>query len=115
MLESVRALGLEGVIAKRIDAPYVSSRSDTWLKLKCKQQQELVVCGFVDRAGAVGEVGALLLGYHDHGKLEYAGNVGTGWDAAAAADLHQRAVAVGLARPLRWRASTGAAAPQRPR
>jgi bifunctional non-homologous end joining protein LigD len=91
LLESVRALGLEGVIAKRVDAPYVSRRSETWLKLKCRQRQEFVIGGFVDRAGSAGEVGALLLGYHDDsGTLQYAGNVGTGWNAETGAQLHQR-------------------------
>ena len=38
--------GLEGIVAKRADAPYVSRRSETWLKLKCKHRQEFVVCGY---------------------------------------------------------------------
>jgi len=91
LLESVRALGLEGVIAKRADAPYVSRRSETWLKLKCRQRQEFVIGGFIDRAGSKSEVGALLLGVHDAGgRLQYVGNVGSGWDAKGGAQLHRR-------------------------
>jgi bifunctional non-homologous end joining protein LigD len=91
MLESARALGLEGIVAKRLDAPYVSRRSETWLKLKAHERQEFVIGGFVDRAGSKDEVGSLMLGYHDeHGALQYAGNVGTGWDASTGADLHRR-------------------------
>ncbi|MDP9964700.1 ATP-dependent DNA ligase [Variovorax paradoxus] len=45
-------MNLEDVIAKRLDAPYVSRRSETWLKLKCKQRQEFVVCGYTDRTEA---------------------------------------------------------------
>ena len=69
MLAAACQLGMEGVIAKRADSPYVSSRTETWLKLKCGQRQEFVVIGFTDRTGARGEVGGLLLGYHEDGKL----------------------------------------------
>jgi bifunctional non-homologous end joining protein LigD len=71
---------MEGVIAKRADAPYVSRRSETWLKLKCKLRQEFVICGYTDRTDEAGQVGSLLLGVHDDGgKLASAGSVGTGW------------------------------------
>jgi bifunctional non-homologous end joining protein LigD len=91
VLAQVCELKLEGVIAKRADAPYVSERTETWLKLKCSQEQEFVIGGFVDRTGAAAEVGSLLLGVHDGaGRLVYAGNVGTGWDAKAARDLHRK-------------------------
>lgn len=65
VLQSACQLNLEGVIAKRRDAPYVSTRSDTWLKLKCAQRQEFVIGGFTDRSNAADEVGSLLLGVHD--------------------------------------------------
>ena len=112
MLESARALGLEGIIAKRLDAPYVSRRAPTWLKLKCRERQEFVVGGFIDRGGAVAEVGSLMLGVHDDaGVLQYVGNVGTGWDAQAGAELHRRLVKLerssspfppGAVEPNRW-------------
>ncbi|WP_280153622.1 DNA ligase D [Piscinibacter sp. XHJ-5] len=93
LLHSVAQLGLEGIIAKRADAPYVSDRTNTWLKLKTSERQEFVVGGFSDRAGSTGEVGSLLLGYYDDaGVLRYAGNVGTGWNASAAAELHKKLV-----------------------
>jgi bifunctional non-homologous end joining protein LigD len=69
VLEAACRLGLEGVIVKRADAPYVNRRSDSWLKLKCQRRQEFVVLGFTDRSNSAQEVGALLLGYHDGGKL----------------------------------------------
>lgn len=88
LLESARALGLEGLIAKRADAPYVSQRSDSWLKLKLVARQELVVGGFTERQGAPREVGSLILGVYDAGgALVHAGSVGTGWNAAGAAAL----------------------------
>jgi bifunctional non-homologous end joining protein LigD len=88
ILESARRMGLEGVIAKRKDAPYESRRTETWLKLKNKLRQEFVVAGYTDRSSGEAEIGSLLLGVHDDGgQLVYVGNVGTGWNAATAAKL----------------------------
>lgn len=91
ILESARQMGLEGVMAKRKDAPYVSGRSESWLKLKNKLRQEFVVAGYSDRAGAEAEIGALLLGVHDdQGALHSVGRVGTGWNAKTAAALKKQ-------------------------
>jgi bifunctional non-homologous end joining protein LigD len=91
ILESARRMGLEGVIAKRKDAPYESRRTETWLKLKNKLRQEFVVAGYTDRSSGEAEVGALLLGVHDsEGALRYVGNVGTGWDAKTATALKKQ-------------------------
>lgn len=80
--------GDEGVIAKRRDAPYVSGRSTTWLKLKCRRRQEFVVGGYALRQGSTTEVGSLLLGVFDaDGQLQHAGSVGTGWSLATAREL----------------------------
>lgn len=106
LLRAACEMGLEGVMAKNADAPYVSGRSTTWLKLKCQQRQEFVVLGFTERAGAAQEVGSLLLGYHEHGELRAAGAVGTGWDAATARQL------LALLRPLEI--DQPAAAPPKP-
>lgn len=73
---------LEGVIAKRADARYESTRSRSWLKVKCVKRQEFVIGGYTDPAGSRDRFGALLVGvYDDDGKLRYAGKVGTGFDA----------------------------------
>ena len=91
VLQTACRLGLEGVIAKRRDAPYVSQRTETWLKLKCTQRQEFVVGGYTERSGSATEVGSLLLGVHDaEGRLVYVGNVGTGWNAETAKTLRQK-------------------------
>ena len=74
--------GLEGVVAKRADSPYLSGgRSRDWLKLKCHAEQELVIGGYTAPKGSRTEFGALLVGYYDDGgTLRYAGKVGTGFD-----------------------------------
>jgi bifunctional non-homologous end joining protein LigD len=89
MLAAACSMRLEGVMLKRKNAPYVSGRTDSWLKLKCQHRQEFVVIGFTGRAGGKDEVGSLLLGYHEDGRLRYAGSVGTGWDARTARELRQ--------------------------
>jgi bifunctional non-homologous end joining protein LigD len=85
VLQSACKMGLEGVIAKRLNAPYRSARTDTWLKVKCQLRQEFVIGGFTVRSGTGREIGSLLLGvYDEEGRLRSAGSVGTGWDAATA-------------------------------
>ena len=82
--------GWEGLIAKRAQAPYVSGRSRDWLKLKCVWEQEFVIGGYTDPAGARTDFGALLVGYYEDGQLKYAGKVGTGYTAATLRDLGSR-------------------------
>ncbi|HEX2539718.1 MAG TPA: DNA ligase D [Caldimonas sp.] len=94
VLEAARRMSLEGIILKRPDAPYVSQRTETWLKLKVALRQEFVICGFTDRSNAAREVGSLLLGTYGDGELVYSGNVGTGWNARTGRELHERLVAL---------------------
>ena len=82
--------GWEGLMAKRVDAPYARGRSKDWLKLKCAWEQEFVVGGYTDPAGSRTDFGALLVGYYEDGRLEYAGRVGTGYTAATLRDLGAR-------------------------
>jgi bifunctional non-homologous end joining protein LigD len=82
--------GWEGLIAKRADAPYVHGRSRDWLKLKCSAEQELVIGGYTAPKGSRTDLGALLLGYHERGRLRYAGKVGTGFTHATLRDLAGR-------------------------
>jgi len=97
MLRQACAKGAEGIIAKRAESRYTSARSSDWLKIKCVHQQEFVVGGYTAPKGSRENLGALLVGYYDHGALRYAGKVGTGYDRAALellgrklAPLHRR-------------------------
>jgi bifunctional non-homologous end joining protein LigD len=84
MLEASSKAGLEGVMAKKLDSPYEPGRrSGSWLKVKNHYRQELVIGGWLEGEGKRrGHPGALLVGYHDDGKLAYAGKVGTGFTDA---------------------------------
>ncbi|TWO70477.1 DNA ligase D [Caenimonas sedimenti] len=114
MLQSACKLGLEGVIAKRRDSRYSTRRSPDWLKLKCGQRQEFLIGGYTDPKGSRTGIGSLLLGVHDkEGKLQYAGNVGTGFNERSLRELRERLDAlavdksafqggVGLPRAAHW-------------
>ena len=80
-LEASRRLGLEGVMAKRLDSTYQPGRrSDAWLKVKNHMGQELVIAGWLPGEGnRSGRIGALLVGWYDGDALVYAGKVGTGF------------------------------------
>jgi bifunctional non-homologous end joining protein LigD len=86
------ANGLEGLIAKRVDSPYVvGKRSPAWRKVKIRRGQELVVGGWLPGEGnRTGSLGALLVGHHDETGLRYAGRVGTGFNAAELRRLQPR-------------------------
>ena len=84
-LATSRELGLEGIVAKRVDSIYEPGRrSSAWRKVKHDLRQEFVIGGWTPGKGwREGRVGALLLGYHDaDGALQYAGKVGTGFSEA---------------------------------
>jgi DNA ligase D-like protein (predicted ligase) len=82
--------GWEGLIAKRRGTPYVSTRSRDWLKLKCTRAQELVIGGFTAPRGSRTDLGALLVGHFEDGRLRYAGKVGTGFTRATLRELSER-------------------------
>ncbi|MGE5537078.1 MAG: DNA ligase D [Gemmatimonas sp.] len=92
-LESACRMALEGIMSKRADAPYRSGRSADWVKSKCRQRQEFVIGGFTDRTNSPRHVGALVLGYYNSGRLEYAGKVGTGMDTAAQRNIYRQLAA----------------------
>jgi bifunctional non-homologous end joining protein LigD len=86
LFDAARREGWEGLILKRIDAPYVGGkRTPLWRKVKLEHEQEFVIGGYtLPTAGADRDhFGALLVGYYDdEGALRYAGKVGTGYTRA---------------------------------
>jgi len=88
MLHAAQETGVEGLMAKRADSRYEPRRSSDWLKLKIVQRQEFIICGFT--AGERDHFGALVLGLYDQGKLNWVGNVGTGFDQKTLAFLRQK-------------------------
>jgi bifunctional non-homologous end joining protein LigD len=80
--EQACAAGLEGIVSKRVDAPYRSGRGKDWRKIKCTRGEEFVIGGY-SRSDVKGKpFSSLLLGTFEGDKLVYSGKVGTGFDAA---------------------------------
>ena len=76
VLSSACRMSLEGIVSKRLDAPYRSGRSETWTKAKCRDGHEVVIGGWI---GEVGQLRSLLVGVNKDGKLLHVGRVGTGF------------------------------------
>jgi len=74
--------GFEGIISKRVDAPYVNARSPAWIKIKHESTDEFLIVGYTDPKGARSGFGSLLMATPDKGGLRYVGRVGTGFDDA---------------------------------
>jgi len=69
-------MGLEGIVSKRLDAPYSSGRGDSWRKAKCRAGHEVVLGGWTTEGGTLR---SLLAGVNRDGHLVYVGRVGTGY------------------------------------
>jgi bifunctional non-homologous end joining protein LigD len=83
--------GLEGVVSKRTDRPYLPGDRGAWVKSKCLNRAEFIVVGWSDPEGSRHLIGSLLLGYYEpEGRLIYAGRVGTGLSVQTLTMLHQR-------------------------
>ncbi len=82
--------GLEGIVAKRADSPYVSDRSPYWVKLKITKTVDAVVGGWTEARTSALPLGSLLLGLYQSEKLRFIGHVGSGFDAKKLKDLTSR-------------------------
>ena len=76
MLKSACKLSLEGIVSKKLDAPYRSGRSDNWTKAKCRAGQEVVIGGWKTTGG---KFRSLMAGVYRGDHLAFVGMVGTGF------------------------------------
>jgi bifunctional non-homologous end joining protein LigD len=90
LFDAMCEAGGEGIISKKADAPYRSTRTKSWLKVKCTRRQEFVIIGWSTSDKGSRGFRALLLGVYEDGKLRYAGKVGTGFSNAVQHDLRAR-------------------------
>ena len=80
MIQSVKAQGLEGLVAKRRDSKYEPGlRSGAWQKMRVNQGQEFVIAGYTPSPK---NFDALVIGYYDGGKLIYAARTRNGFTPA---------------------------------
>src|SRR6266481_80409 len=82
--------GLEGIVAKRADSPYVSDRSAYWVKLKITKTVDAVVGGWTEARTSALPFGSLLLGLYQGKRLRFIGHVGSGFDARKLKELSSR-------------------------
>ncbi|ATE71909.1 DNA ligase D [Lysobacter capsici] len=82
--------GLEGIISKRADAPYRGGRSQVWIKLKHKADEEFIVVGYTPPKNSRQGFGSLLLARPEQGGLVYVGRVGSGFNDDTLRSLTRR-------------------------
>jgi bifunctional non-homologous end joining protein LigD len=72
-------MGLEGIVSKRVDAPYRSGRTDLWVKVKCTLTDDFVIVGYLPLLGHKPSVGSVLLARREeNGRLVFIGKAGSG-------------------------------------
>ena len=76
VLESAQKLSLEGIVSKKLNAPYRSGRSENWTKAKVRAGHEVVIGGWKTTSG---KFRSLMAGVHRDGHLAFVGIVGTGF------------------------------------
>jgi bifunctional non-homologous end joining protein LigD len=87
LFEAAARLNFEGIVSKRVVAPYRSERTEAWWKVKTVQREKFPVVGFVkDPTG----VAALYLGKKDGKELVYMGKVGTGWSRTVSSEIRKK-------------------------
>jgi bifunctional non-homologous end joining protein LigD len=91
--------GLEGIVSKRADSAYDSTRNRSWLKIKCSKQQEFVIAGYTPSSKGLPGFGSLILGVYEKGDLIYAGRVGTGFSLKGRAELGKQLDKIGRPTP----------------
>ncbi|GAO41023.1 DNA ligase D [Flavihumibacter petaseus] len=80
-LEAAAKLGMEGIMAKKADSPYVpGDRSATWLKIKANQRHEVVIGGYTLNDDSNKPFSSLLVGVYEKNGLRYTGKIGTGFN-----------------------------------
>jgi bifunctional non-homologous end joining protein LigD len=76
ILKSACKLSLEGIVSKKLDAPYRSGRSGNWTKAKCRAGHEVVLGGWKTTNG---KFRSLMAGVYRGDHLVFVGMVGTGF------------------------------------
>lgn len=87
VLESACRLSLEGVVSKRLDAPYESGRTGSWAKSKCRAGHEVVIGGWTSEGA---HLSSLIAGVYRDGHLVPVGRIGTGFSGEKLKQLQPR-------------------------
>jgi bifunctional non-homologous end joining protein LigD len=91
--QEIERVGLEGLVAKKADAPYRAGRSADWRKLRTRRTGDFAVVGLTPPEGGRVGFGALHLATHDGETWVYAGRAGSGFSHEELVGLRQRLLA----------------------
>jgi bifunctional non-homologous end joining protein LigD len=91
VLLSACRMDLEGIVSKRLDAPYVSGKGESWVKSKCRQGHEVVIGGWTTTGDAFR---SLIAGVYRDGELAHVGRIGTGFGRDKLAALMPKLLAL---------------------
>lgn len=80
--DQVCAIGGEGIVSKRSDAPYRAGRGLNWIKVKCDRRAEFLILGYLPSDKPGRDFASLFMGSREDGRITYRGKVGTGFDEA---------------------------------
>jgi bifunctional non-homologous end joining protein LigD len=84
VLLSACRMDLEGIVSKRVEAPYRSGRGESWIKAKCRGGQEVVIAGWTSEGE---RFRSLIAGVHRDGRFTHVGRIGTGFSQAKSVEL----------------------------
>ena len=87
MYEQVTGMRLEGIVAKKADAPYRGGRSPHWIKVRTVRVEDFVVVGWTEPKGSRSGFGSLHIAQYDGDDLVYLGSVGSGFTDAELDDV----------------------------
>ena len=99
LYEAMCAARQEGIISKKIDAPYRHARSKAWVKVKCIRRQEFVIVGWSRSSARGRRFASLLMGQYEGKELVYRGKVGTGFDSETMDDIATKLKRLGRKTP----------------
>jgi len=101
MYEQLKALNLEGIVAKRADSVYTGRRSPDWVKVSARSNDDFAVVGFTPPKGGRSDFGALLLAQRGMDGWVYTGRVGGGFGERELKSVAERLAAAKEGEPPR--------------
>jgi bifunctional non-homologous end joining protein LigD len=90
MLERACDMRLEGVVSKLKSSPYISGRTENWIKTKCAKRDAFPIVAFVEKLGAKPRrIASLYLGRWEGKRLLYAGKARSGYSIETAQKVRE--------------------------
>ncbi len=87
-IQTLKAQGMEGIVAKLKNSEYSAGKNGDWQKFKFRNDREFVIGGYC--LSESGNLRSILVGFYKDGKLDFAGCVGTGFNALSKRELLQK-------------------------